>query len=114
MKNLPKEPKSIPINKLIPMKGTPLENTKDLDCFEFIKTIAVTRIMFPQSMIRLTAGRDDMSEELQAWCFMSGANSIFIGEVLLTAANPAYEKDCNLMQKLGFKLPQAIQTNESE
>ncbi len=105
LKKFPEAPKSIPINKLIPLKGTPLEKMEELDHFEFIKTIAITRIMFPQSMIRLSAGREQMSDEFQAWCFMSGANSIFIGDVLLTAPNPSAQKDCELMNKLGLKPP---------
>lgn len=105
LKNLPEVPKSIPINKLIPLKGTPLENAREIDKFEFIKTIAITRIMFPQSMIRLSAGREQMSEEYQSWCFMSGANSIFIGDVLLTAPNQNLQNDLLLMEKIGMKLP---------
>lgn len=101
-----KPPKSIPINKLIPIKGTPLEKNNEIGNFDFIKTIAVTRIMFPNSMIRLSAGRENMGDEFQAWCFMSGANSIFIGDVLLTAPNPSYYKDRELMKKIGMKLPQ--------
>src|SRR5262249_50338574 len=98
--SLPAVPKSIPINQLIPIPGTPLENQKPLDIFEFIKTIAVTRILFPQSKIRLSAGRENMSEEMQAWCFMAGANSIFIGDKLLTAKNPDQNHDINLLEKL--------------
>lgn len=103
---LPKPPRSIPINKLIAIKGTPLENADALDQFEFIKTIAVTRIMFPTSMVRLSAGREGMSDELQAWCFLAGANSIFIGEKLLTANNPSQQRDFRLLKKLVMKVPQ--------
>ena len=102
---LAEPPTSIPINQLIPMKGTPLENTKLLDSFEFVKTIAVTRLMFPHSMIRLSAGREEMSDEFQAWCFMAGANSIFCGDKLLTAKNPERGRDFNLLSRLGFKTP---------
>lgn len=98
-------PTSIPINRLIPMKGTPLENTKLLDPFEFIRTIAVVRLMFPHSMIRLSAGREEMSDEFQAWCFMAGANSIFSGDKLLTAKNPERGRDFDLLSRLGFKTP---------
>ncbi|WP_260512010.1 biotin synthase BioB [Coxiella burnetii] len=102
---LPEPPTSIPINQLIPIKGTPLENTKAIDPFEFIKTIAITRLLFPTSVIRLSAGREAMSDELQAWCFMAGANSIFYGDKLLTAKNPGQNRDVNLLKKLGLKVP---------
>lgn len=102
---LPEPPRSIPINKLIPIKGTPLESAEPLDHFEFIKTIAVTRLLFPTSMIRLSAGREGMSEEAQAWCFMAGANSIFIGEKLLTAPNQKRHCDDQMLRKLGIKTP---------
>lgn len=99
---LPAPPKSIPINRLIPIAGTPLANADKIDNFEFIRTIAITRIMMPTSMIRLSAGRDDMSEETQALCFMAGANSIFYGEKLLTAKNPEVDADMQLLAKLGL------------
>lgn len=102
---LPVHPASIPINKLIPIKGTPLENEKPLDSFEFIKSIAVTRLIFPTSKIRLSAGREGMSDEMQAWCFMAGANSIFIGDKLLTAKNPDQNHDMRLLQKLNIRTP---------
>ncbi len=105
LNQMPVPPMSIPINQLIPMKGTPLENTKSLDPFEFVKTVAVTRIMFPKSMVRLSAGREGMTDELQAWCFMAGANSIFYGDKLLTAKNPAQDRDFNLLNRLGLKTP---------
>ena len=102
---LPVHPASIPINKLIPIKGTPLENETPLDSFEFIKSIAVTRLIFPTSKIRLSAGREGMSDEMQAWCFMAGANSIFIGDKLLTAKNPDQNHDMRLLQKLNIRTP---------
>jgi len=102
---LPEPPKSIPINQLIPIKGTPLENTKPLDHFEFIRHIAITRLMFPTSKIRLSAGREAMSDEMQAWCFMAGANSVFIGEKLLTAKNPHQSQDSQLLQRLNMRTP---------
>jgi biotin synthase len=105
LSKLPKCPQSIPINKLIPIEGTPLATAEPLDHFEFIKTIAVTRLMFPTAMVRLSAGREDMSEEAQAWCFMAGANSIFIGDKLLTAPNPSKDKDIQLLKKLGISTP---------
>lgn len=109
LNQLPEPPTSIPINQLVPMKGTPLENTEPLDPFEFIKTVAVTRLMFPKSMIRLSAGREEMTDELQAWCFMAGANSIFCGNKLLTARNPGQDRDFSLLNRLGFKTPLSVQ-----
>jgi biotin synthase len=100
--NLPQHPESVPINLLIPIDGTPLENAPPLDPIAFIRTIAVTRIMMPRSMVRLSAGRSAMSDELQALCFFAGANSIFMGEVLLTAENPGEDKDAALFSKLGL------------
>lgn len=99
---LPAAPKSIPINKLIPIPGTPLENAGQIDSFEFVRTIAVTRLLMPTSMIRLSAGREDMSDEMQTLCFMAGANSIFYGEKLLTAKNPEADRDLMLLQRLGL------------
>ena len=107
--SLKKPPKSIPINKLITIKGTPLEHSESLDHFEFIRTVAITRIMFPQSRIRFAAGRESMSQEAQAWCFMAGANSIFLGDILLTANNPSQNDDINLLTKLAIKPPKKIQ-----
>ena len=113
LSELPQIPQSIPINKLIPIKGTPLENAKGIDHFEFIRTIAVTRIMFPTARVRLSAGREGMTEEAQAWCFMAGANSIFIGDKLLTAPNPDTDNDIQLLKKLGIKCPQKNRLVES-
>jgi biotin synthase len=101
--HLPKPPESVPINRLIPIAGTPLSHTTPIDHFEFVRTIAVARIMMPASRIRLSAGREDMSEETQALCFMAGANSIFFGDKLLTTDNPAIQKDIHLFAKLGIK-----------
>ncbi len=100
--NLAQHPESVPINRLIPIKGTPLEDTEIIDNFEFIRTIAVARIMMPQSVVRLSAGREGMNDEMQALCFLAGANSIFYGETLLTAKNPAMDKDKQLFEKLGL------------
>jgi len=100
--NLPKHPESVPINMLVKVKGTPLENAKDLDPFEFIRTIAVARIMMPQTKVRLSAGRENMNEQVQALCFLAGANSIFYGEKLLTTGNPDIERDQQLFAKLGI------------
>jgi len=95
-------PESVPINMLVKVEGTPMANVEDLDEFEFIRTIAVARIVMPMSHVRLSAGRQGMSEQTQALCFMAGANSIFYGEKLLTTANPEADKDMNLFSKLGI------------
>ena len=100
--NLPEHPQSVPINMLVAVPGTPLENVEKLDPFEFVRTIAAARIMMPQAEVRLSAGRQEMSEELQSLCFLAGASSIFYGEVLLTVANPANNKDMKLFEKLGL------------
>jgi biotin synthase len=101
--NLPTPPESVPINALVKIKGTPLGESAALDNFEFVRTIATARIMMPTSVVRLSAGREHMSEELQALCFLAGANSIFIGPKLLTTTNPAKEKDDALWTKLGVR-----------
>ncbi|HYQ91123.1 MAG TPA: biotin synthase BioB, partial [Candidatus Competibacteraceae bacterium] len=101
--NLPKHPESVPINMLVQVEGTPLYGIDRLDGLEFVRTVAVARIMLPQSYIRLSAGRTAMSDELQAWCFFAGANSIFYGEKLLTTGNPEADHDRELFQKLGLR-----------
>ena len=100
--NLPKQPESVPLNQLIKIPGTPLEKERDLDPIELIKTIALARILMPFSYVRLSAGRTEMSESTQALAFLAGANSIFQGDVLLTAENPNKEKDSKLLNKLGI------------
>ena len=95
-------PESVPINNLVPMPGTPLANAAPLDPFEFVRTIAVARIAMPESMVRLSAGRQQMSDELQALCFLAGANSIFYGDKLLTAGNPEATRDAELFDRLGL------------
>ncbi|MDN7137788.1 biotin synthase BioB [Pseudidiomarina sp. 1ASP75-14] len=100
--NLPKHPESVPVNMLVKVEGTPFANLDDLDPFEFVRTIAIARILMPGSFVRLSAGRETMSDELQALCFMAGANSIFYGERLLTRANPEADKDQQLFQRLGL------------
>jgi len=100
--NLPAHPESVPINRLVPVQGTPLENQNQIDNIEFIRTIAVARIMLPKARVRLSAGRTTMSEEMQALCFFAGANSIFYGEKLLITANPEQNKDMALLNKLGI------------
>lgn len=101
--NLPEHPQSVPINMLVKVAGTPLENVDDLDAFEFIRTIAVARIMLPQSHVRLSAGRSRMNEQMQALCFFAGANSIFYGDKLLTTDNPEADADMLLFAKLGIQ-----------
>ncbi len=101
--NLPSHPESVPINMLVQVEGTPLFNTESLDTIDFIRTIAVARILMPQSMVRLSAGRENMSKETQALCFFAGANSIFYGEKLLTTANPDAAQDEALFQQLGLR-----------
>ena len=100
--NLAPPPESVPINQLVPMPGTPLENAPPLDPFEFVRTIAVARIIMPASLVRLSAGRQEMSDELQALCFLAGANSIFYGDKLLTADNPEAGRDEALFKRLGL------------
>ena len=101
--NLPEHPQSVPINMLVKVAGTPLENVDDLDAFEFIRTIAVARIMLPQSHVRLSAGRSRMNGQMQALCFFAGANSIFYGDKLLTTDNPEADADMQLFAKLGIQ-----------
>ena len=100
--NLPTPPESVPINMLVKVKGTPLADNEDVDAFDFIRTIAVARIMMPTSYVRLSAGREQMNEQTQAMCFMAGANSIFYGCKLLTTPNPEEDKDVQLFRKLGL------------
>jgi biotin synthase len=101
--NLPAHPDSVPINRLVQVEGTPLAGTAELDPFEFVRTVAVARILMPKSMVRLSAGRESMSDELQALCFAAGANSIFYGEKLLTTGNPDTERDMALFARLGLR-----------
>jgi biotin synthase len=106
--NLPAHPDSVPINRLVQVEGTPLAGTAEIDPFEFVRTVAAARIMMPRSMVRLSAGRESMSDELQALCFAAGANSIFYGEKLLTTGNPDTERDQALFARLGLR-PMQIQ-----
>jgi len=101
--NLPAHPDSVPVNRLVQVAGTPLAGTAELDPFEFVRVIAVARIAMPRSMVRLSAGREAMSDELQALCFAAGANSIFYGEKLLTTGNPDVERDQALFARLGLR-----------
>jgi biotin synthase len=100
--NLPVHPESVPINMLVKVEGTPLARGGELDPLEFVRTIAVARITMPRSVVRLSAGREDMSEETQALCFLAGANSIFYGPKLLTTPNPETDRDMRLFDKLGM------------
>ena len=101
--SLPEHPESVPINMLVQVEGTPLAGTHRLDPFDFVRTIAVARITMPASVVRLSAGREDMSEETQALCFLAGANSIFCGPKLLTTPNPERDRDMRLLDKLGLQ-----------
>ncbi|MFZ5509918.1 MAG: biotin synthase BioB [Pseudomonadota bacterium] len=101
--NLDPPPESVPINNLVQVAGTPLAGNEKLDSFEYVRTIACARITMPRSYVRLSAGREEMSEELQALCFLAGANSIFYGDKLLTTGNPEAERDRALFQRLGVK-----------
>lgn len=101
--NLPEQPESVPINMLIPIPGSKLANAAAVDPIDFVRTIALARILMPKAHVRLSAGRTDMSDEMQALCFFAGANSIFVGETLLTADNPAEDKDAMLFRRLGLQ-----------
>jgi biotin synthase len=100
--NLPEHPESVPINNLVQVEGTPLQGLPQLDPLEFVRTLAVARILMPKSYVRLSAGRTEMSDELQALCFLAGANSIFYGEKLLTTGNPQNDRDRALFERLGL------------
>ncbi len=100
--NLPKHPESVPINLLVQVEGTPLADTLQLDPLDFVRSLAVARIMMPESRVRLSAGRTDMSDEMQALSFFAGANSIFYGEKLLTTDNPEANQDLQLLERLGI------------
>ncbi|WP_018993204.1 MULTISPECIES: biotin synthase BioB [unclassified Thioalkalivibrio] len=102
MANLPKHPESVPINQLIQVEGTPLHGIEHLDPLEFVRTIAATRILMPASYVRLSAGRTEMSDEMQALCFLAGANSLFYGDTLLTTPNPGENHDLALFERLGL------------
>jgi biotin synthase len=105
--NLPQQPESVPINQLVRVPGTPLAQGEDIDPFDFVRTVAAARIMMPRAKVRLSAGRTEMSDELQALAFLAGANSIFYGEKLLTTGNPDVARDRALLARLGM-LPDAV------
>jgi len=113
--NMKEHPESVPINMLVKVEGTPLADQADLDPFDFVRTVAVARILMPQSHVRLSAGREQMNDQMQALAFLAGANSIFYGEKLLTTANPETNKDMQLFKRLGIN-PEAyeIHANEEE
>jgi biotin synthase len=111
--NLPQHPESVPINMLIAISGTPLANVEKIDSIAFVRTIALARILMPQSYVRLSAGRTQMSDETQALCFFAGANSIFCGDTLLTADNPGEDSDAVLFDKLGLR-PLELETGSCE
>mgnify|MGYP003112376961 FL=1 len=100
---LPQHPESVPINNLVKIKGTPLQDVEDIEAFDFVRMIAVARILMPKSHVRLSAGREGMNEQLQSLCFFAGANSIFYGEKLLTTSNPLENEDMALFAKLGIR-----------
>ncbi len=102
--NLPVPPQSVPINRLVKVKGTPMSDVAEVSDFDFIRVIAVARILMPTSYVRLSAGRESMSQTTQALCFFAGANSIFYGEKLLTAPNNEQDEDRNLFAALGIEI----------
>ena len=110
---MPEHPESVPVNMLVKVEGTPLADQADLDPFDFIRTIAVARILMPKSHVRLSAGREQMNEQMQAMAFLAGANSIFYGEKLLTTPNPEASKDMQLFKRLGIT-PEAYEIHEDE
>jgi biotin synthase len=105
--NLPTHPQSVPINNLVQVPGTPLNGVEAIDPFEFVRTIAIARLIMPESMVRLSAGRTEMSDEMQALCFFAGANSIFYGDKLLTTDNPEAARDMALLKRLGMQTTQS-------
>jgi biotin synthase len=108
--NLPRHPESVPINMLVQVEGTPLFGAEALDPLEFVRTIAAARILMPASYVRLSAGRAEMSDEMQALCFLAGANSIFYGERLLTTDNPEADRDQALLARLGMHTEETVET----
>jgi len=112
--NMSTHPESVPINMLVQVEGTALKNVKPIDPLDFVRTIAVARILMPTSFVRLSAGREEMTEEMQALCFFAGANSIFYGEKLLTTANPQADKDMTMFKKLGLSPLTPLPVREKE
>jgi biotin synthase len=101
--NLPEPPESVPINMLIPIPGTPLAQAEPIGSIELVRLVALARLMMPTSHVRLSAGRSAMTQETQAMCFFAGANSIFVGDTLLTASNPSEDADMKLFGRLGLQ-----------
>lgn len=112
--NLDQHPDSVPINMLVKVEGTPFEKIDDLDPLEFVRTIAVARIIMPKSRVRLSAGRENMTDELQAMCFFAGANSIFYGCKLLTTPNPEENDDMSLFKRLGLHPEQGVAATKEQ
>ena len=110
--NLPEPPQSVPVNKLMRMPGTPLAEAEPIDDVEFVRTIAVARLLMPKARVRISAGRVEMSEAMQALCFLAGANSMFAGEKLLTAANPGDDKDMAMLKSFGMSAEVANLSDE--
>ncbi|WP_175996627.1 biotin synthase BioB [Burkholderia stabilis] len=111
--NLNPYPESVPINNLVAIEGTPLEGTAPLDPFEFVRTIAVARITMPKAVVRLSAGREQLDDAMQAMCFLAGANSMFYGDQLLTTSNPQTQRDRALFERLGIRASQADALSEN-
>jgi biotin synthase len=112
--NLPKHPESVPINALVRVKGTPLQDNKKVDIWDMVRMIATARILMPQTMVRLSAGRTEMSIAEQAMCFMAGANSIFAGDKLLTTPNPSFDEDMAMFNLLGLQPREAFKQEKAE
>jgi len=112
LSNLPSHPESVPINLLVQVEGTPLFGVEELDLLEFVRTVAAARIMMPKSYVRLSAGRTEMTDELQALCFFAGANSLFYGERLLTTDNPETDRDKQLFERLGLSMEAHVETEK--
>jgi len=114
LSNMPKHPESVPINALVPVKGTPLADQPRVPIWDMIRMIATARIIMPQTVVRLSAGRTEMSAIDQAFCFMAGANSIFAGDKLLTTPNPAFNEDMEMFEMLGLKPREAFKNGRPE
>lgn len=113
LSTLPEHPDSVPINALVPVAGTPLANNPRVDVWDMVRMIATARILMPATMVRLSAGRNEMSVSEQAFCFMAGANSIFAGEKLLTTANPSFDEDMKMFDMLGLKPREAFKDEKA-
>ena len=112
LSSMPQHPESVPINALMRIKGTPLENNPRVDCWDMVRMIATARILMPRTMVRLSAGRTEMTIAEQTLCFLAGANSIFAGDKLLTAPNPSFEEDMEMFEMLGLKPKEAFKSRE--